>query len=137
MSPSRVPDGERLFLGDGGLETTMIFERGLDLPCFASFTLLASEAGREALRDYYRGYIEIARRHGVGFTFDTPTWRASSDWGEQLGYSPAALADANREAVEMAREIRAAEESPQTPIAICGAIGPRGDAYAPESLMSG
>lgn len=36
---SRVPDGRRLFLGDGGLETTMIFQRGFELPEFASFVL--------------------------------------------------------------------------------------------------
>jgi len=133
---SRLPDGTRLFLGDGGLETTMIFERGLDLPCFASFTLLDRPEGIEALGDYYRSYIEIARGNGAGFTLDTPTWRASSDWGEQLGYSAAALAEVNRRAVGMAEEIRAAEEAAETPISVCGTLGPRGDAYAPESLMS-
>jgi S-methylmethionine-dependent homocysteine/selenocysteine methylase len=134
--PRRIPDGERLYLGDGGLETTMIFERGIELPHFASFTLLESPAGIEALRDYYRGYLEIARRNGVGFTLDTPTWRASSDWGELLGYSASALADVNRRAVQLAQEIRAAEEAPETPISVCGTLGPRGDAYAPEELMS-
>jgi len=132
----RLPDGSRLFLGDGGLETTMIFERGLDLPCFASFTLLDRPEGIEALDDYYRGYIDIARRNGTGFTLDTPTWRASADWGEQLGYSTASLAEVNRRAVGMAEEIRGAEETAETPIAVCGTLGPRGDAYAPESLMS-
>lgn len=132
----RAPDGSRLFLGDGGLETTMIFERGLDLPCFAAFTLLDSEEGRRALRDYYRGYLEIARRHGAGFTLDTPTWRASSDWGEQLGYSAEALAEVNRRAVRFVNEIRQEEESPQAPILVCGTLGPRGDAYEPEELMS-
>ncbi|MDQ3724364.1 MAG: homocysteine S-methyltransferase family protein [Actinomycetota bacterium] len=132
----RIPDGRRLYLGDGGLETTMIFERGIELPHFASFTLLESPAGIEALRDYYRGYLEIAKRHGAGFTLDTPTWRASSDWGERLGYSAAALADVNRRAVELAQEIRASEEAPETPISVCGTLGPRGDAYAPEELMS-
>lgn len=133
---SRLPDGTRLFLGDGGLETTMIFERGLDLPCFASFTLLDRPEGVGALDDYYRGYIEIARRHNAGFTLDTPTWRANPDWGEQLGYSAAGLAELNRRAVGMAEGIRAAEETTETPISVCGTLGPRGDAYAPESLMS-
>ncbi|HST68872.1 MAG TPA: homocysteine S-methyltransferase family protein [Solirubrobacterales bacterium] len=137
MTPARrLPDGSRLYLGDGGLETTMIFERGLELPCFASFTLLDRPEGVEALRDYYRGYLGIAKRNGVGFTLDTPTWRASSDWGEQLGYSPSALADVNRRAVGLAEEIREAEETAATPICVCGTLGPRGDAYAPEELMS-
>jgi len=137
MSADRqLPDGSRLYLGDGGLETTMIFERGLELPCFAAFTLLDRSEGVEALRDYYRGYLEIAKRNGVGFTLDTPTWRANSDWGEQLGYSSSALAEANRRAVGLAEQIRGAGETAATPICVCGTLGPRGDAYAPEELMS-
>jgi S-methylmethionine-dependent homocysteine/selenocysteine methylase len=132
----QLPDGSRLYLGDGGLETTMIFERGLELPCFAAFTLLDRPEGVEALRDYYRGYLEIAKRNEAGFTFDTPTWRASSDWGEQLGYSPANLAELNRRAVGLAEDMREAEETATTPICVCGTLGPRGDAYAPEELMS-
>lgn len=114
----------------------MIFQRGFELPCFASFLLLRDAAGIEALRGYYRDYIDIARRHGTGFTLDTPTWRASADWGAQLGYSAAALADVNRQAVDLAQEIRAAEETPTTPIAVCGTLGPQGDAYHPAQLMS-
>lgn len=132
----RFPDGEPLFLGDGGLETTLIFREGLDLPEFASYVLLRDPAGVEALRRYYRDYLEVARRRGTGFVLDTPTWRANADWGEKLGDSAAALAEVNREAVALAEEIRAAEEGAGTPIAICGAIGPRGDAYRPELLMT-
>lgn len=107
----------------------MIFDEGIELPCFASFLLLRDEAGVEALRRYYRGYIEIARRHGLGFILDTPTWRANHDWGEQLGYSAEDLAAVNRRAVQLAEEIRAEDQGPETPIVICGTIGPRGDAY--------
>jgi S-methylmethionine-dependent homocysteine/selenocysteine methylase len=122
-------DSDRLFAGDGGLETTMIFDEGIELPHFAAFLLLESEEGVEALRRYYRGYLEIARRHGLGFTLDTPTWRANRDWGERLGYSPERLAAVNRQAVELVAEIRDEERRPETPIAICGTLGPRGDAY--------
>ena len=132
----RLPSGERLFIGDGGLETTMIFREGFDLPCFASYVLLRDPAGVEALRRYYRAFLEIAQRNRTGFTLDTPTWRANADWGAQLGDSAAALAEVNREAVALAEEIRAEAERAETPIAICGTIGPRGDAYAPDELMS-
>ena len=132
----RLPSGERLFLGDGGLETTMIFREGFDLPCFASYVLLRDPAGVEALRRYYLGFLEIAQRNRTGFTLDTPTWRANVDWGARLGDSPAALAEVNREAVALAEEIRAEAERAETPIAICGTVGPRGDAYAPEEIMS-
>ena len=67
------PGSGRVFIGDGGLETTMIFDEGFELPCFASFLLLREPGGVDALRRYYRGYIEIAKRRGLGFTLDTPT----------------------------------------------------------------
>jgi S-methylmethionine-dependent homocysteine/selenocysteine methylase len=130
-----LPDGERLFIGDGGLETTMIFSEGFELPEFAAFTLLSEPAGREALRRYYGVFIEIAGRHGTGFTLDTPTWRASNGWGEKLGYSASAIADVNRDAVELAAEIRAGEEG--TPIAVCGVLGSEGDGYHPETVLTG
>jgi len=133
---SRLPGGGRLFIGDGGLETTLIFEGGFDLPCFASYPLLRDNDGIEALRRYYLSYLEIAQDQGVGFTFDTPTWRANADWGRQLGDSPASLAAVNREAVAFAAEIREGEERAETPIAICGTIGPQGDAYDPAETMS-
>ena len=80
----------------------MIFTEGIELPCFASFVLLAAEDRREALRRYYVSYIEIARRHGLGFTLDTPTWRASADWGAKLGYGVAELDEINRFAISFA-----------------------------------
>lgn len=133
---ARLPSGEPLFLGDGGLETTLIFREGIELPCFAAYPLLREEAGREALRRYYRGYLEVARRHGTGFVLDTPTWRANADWGKELGDDAAALDKVNRAAVALTEEIRAEEESAELPIAICGTIGPRGDGYETGELMS-
>ena len=35
-----------VFLTDGGLETTLIFDDGLELPDFAAFILLEDPAGR-------------------------------------------------------------------------------------------
>ena len=66
----RLPqlDG-RLFLTDGGLETTLIFHNGFDLPCFAAFVLLDSERGRKALRAYFDRYIPMALTAGAGFGF--------------------------------------------------------------------
>jgi S-methylmethionine-dependent homocysteine/selenocysteine methylase len=131
-----LPGGETTFIGDGGLETTMIFSEGFELPEFAAFTLLGDPAGREAMRRYYERFIEIARQHRAGFTFDTPTWRASEGWGTKLGYSAAAIADVNREAVEFCAQVRADHEGAETPIAICGTLGPEGDGYHPERVLS-
>ena len=134
----RLPqiDAAHPFLTDGGLETTLIFHRGLDLPCFAAFDLLKDEAGRDELRAYFGAYVALARERGVGFVLDTATWRANPDWARRLGYSLDDLDAANRAAVALAEEIRAAGETEGTPIVINGVIGPRGDGYDPGALMS-
>ena len=137
MTPS-LPQlaGDRVFLTDGGLETTLIFHRGLDLPEFAAFPLLDDADGRATLRDYFRPYLAAARARGAGFVLDTATWRANRDWGAQVGYDPAALDRVNRDAVAFAKELRdEAGDAPQ-PIVISGVIGPRGDGYQPGALMS-
>ncbi|MCA2407621.1 homocysteine S-methyltransferase family protein [Rhizobium leguminosarum bv. viciae 248] len=117
------------FITDGGMETTMIFQEGIDLPHFAAFILLASEEGRQRLRNYYRRYLDVARRHGTGFVLDTATWRANPDWGQKLGYTNEALKAVNEEAVDLLVGLRSDYERPEQPIVISGAIGPRGDGY--------
>lgn len=101
-----------LFLTDGGIETALIFHEGFDLPCFAAFHLLRDGAGQAALVRYYERYIAIAKAHGTGFVFESPTWRASRDWGERLGYAPGALADINRRSIALMREIAARHAHP-------------------------
>jgi homocysteine S-methyltransferase len=123
------------FITDGGMETTLIFHEGLELPHFASFVLLDDESGVRALREYFRPYVEIARDAGVGILLDTPTWRANPDWGERLGYSADALAEVNRRGVRLLEELR--EEADGRPsILVAGCIGPRGDGYQVEETMS-
>jgi hypothetical protein len=41
---------DRLFVTDSGLETELVFHDGIDLPCFAAFPLLATDAGIGRLR---------------------------------------------------------------------------------------
>ena len=124
------------FLTDGGIETTLIFLEGQDLPYFAAFHLLGTPDGESALRKYFRTYAELAQKHQCGLVLETATWRASADWGNQLGYSREALAEANRKSVRLLEEIRMAYETPQTPIVISGCVGPRGDGYVPGNKMS-
>lgn len=126
----------RFFLTDGGIETTLIFLDGQDLPYFAAFHLLKTHGGRESLRKYFRTYAQLARTHRSGLVLETPTWRASKDWGDRLGYTADALAGANRDCVDLLEEIRSEYEDTETPIVISGCIGPRGDGYVPTDLMS-
>lgn len=133
----RLPQtGSGLFMTDGGLETTLIFHDGLDLPHFAAFDLLKDAAGTDTLRRYYARYAEIARARRLGIVLEAPTWRANPDWAAKLGYDAPALAEANRKAIGLMREIREAYETRETKIVISGNLGPRGDGYRAEARMS-
>jgi S-methylmethionine-dependent homocysteine/selenocysteine methylase len=125
-----------LFLTDGGIETTLIFHAGLDLPFFAAFHLLKDEQGVAALRQYFASHAAIARQYGVGFILESATWRASSDWGNKLGYSRQALDEANRKAIALLHELRLELETDRVPMVISGCVGPRGDGYDPGVIMS-
>ncbi len=52
-----------LFLTDGGIETTLIFHDGFDLPYFAAFDLFKDEKGTSALRRYFARHAAIARKN--------------------------------------------------------------------------
>ena len=130
--PALVP-ADRLFLTDSGLETDLLFHHGVDLPHFAAFPLLATPAGRTLLTNYFREHLALAERAGLGLIIETPTWRASQDWGDLLGYPAVALAAANRDAVELLAGLAAAVS---TPVLVSGCVGPRGDGYRPAELMT-
>ncbi|HNB28149.1 MAG TPA: homocysteine S-methyltransferase family protein [Alphaproteobacteria bacterium] len=125
-----------LFLTDGGIETTLIFHDGIELPHFAAFVLLRAARGRAALRRYYTTHAGIARAQRLGFILESPTWRASADWGARLGYSAAELAEANRQSIAMMRDLRDELAAPDTPMVVSGCIGPRGDGYDPGQAMA-
>ena len=126
----------KLYLTDGGIETTLIFHEGLELPDFAAFHLLQTENGEKALQKYFRTYAELAKRFGAGLILESATWRASKDWGTRLGYTPEALAEVNRKAIEMLVELRNEFENEQTKVVISGCLGPRGDGYIPGNIMT-
>ena len=126
----------RPFLTDGGIETTLIFHEGLDLPEFAAFDLLKDERGTEALRRYYEPYAELAREHGVGLVLESPTWRASPGWARQIGYGDDELDALNRKAIALMEELRAEYETGDAPIVISGCVGPQGDGYNPEVKLA-
>ncbi|MEO1208908.1 MAG: homocysteine S-methyltransferase family protein [Cyanobacteria bacterium J06638_20] len=124
-----------LFLTDGGLETTLLFQEGLHFPEFAAFDLLQDAFGYEALRKYFGTYAELAQTYKAGCVLESATWRASPDWGEKLGYSQSALAELNHTAIALLHEIRAEYQTASTPVVISGCIGPRGDGYSATDIM--
>ena len=122
------------FVTDGGLETRLMFQDGVELPEFAAFPLLADDAGRATLRNYYAPYVEIAERLGTGIVLDTPTWRANLDWAARLGFDGTRLTAFNEQAVGLLDGLRA--EHPGVTGVVNGVIGPRGDGYVVEARMS-
>ncbi len=127
---------EKLFITDSGLETTLIFHKGMELPYFAAFDLLKTVAGEQQLKNYYRQHAAIAVENKAGFVLESATWRASSDWGDLLGYSDIALDAINQQAVEILADLRDELETPDSPMVISGCIGPRGDGYNPDTFMT-
>ena len=127
---------DRLFLTDGGLETSLIFHDGLDLPLFAAFPLLKDDEGTEKLRGYYRPYVELAAENQTGFVLETPTWRASPRWAGELGMSDEELDSLNRRAVALMEELRDEYEPDGASWVISGNIGPQDDGYSPKTKLS-
>lgn len=127
-------DNSSIWITDAGLETWLIFHRGLELRDFAAFELLQSDEGRAVLTDYFGAFVDIAAEAGTGLVLETPTWRASSDWGARLGYSDADLAKVNAAAVAFCRDV--ASRVPSVDVRISGNLGPRGDGYLISTQMS-
>ncbi len=126
---------DKTFITDGGLETTLIFKRGYDLPAFAAFDILRHEEGYQVLWDYYKDYIRLAHDNHLGFILESPTWRASRDWGTQIGYDRQSLEKVNHQSIELLADIRQRYETDATPMVISGCIGPRSDGYTVGNKM--
>jgi homocysteine S-methyltransferase len=125
-----------LFLTDGGLETTLYFVHGIDLPQFAAFVAFDREDGPGLLKDYYRSYLAIARQRGAGFILESPTWRASRAWGERIGLDAARTLAYNREGIALMEELREEFADDLPHVVTSGCMGSRGDGYAPEEIMT-
>lgn len=122
-------------LTDAGLETWLIFKKDTELRDFASFELLRHQHGRALLAEYYREFLAMAEAADLGFVAETPTWRANLSWGTGLGWSRDELVEVNRKAISFLDELRQEADNPSR-IVLSGNIGPRGDGYVAEELMT-
>ena len=123
------------YLTDAGLETCLIFQDGFDLPHFASFALLGDQAGIEGLKSYYRKFLTMAAEHHAGFVLDAPSWRANPDWGAVVGYDLAELSKSNVDGINLIADLRD-EFGASANVVLNLPVGPRGDGYAPGTMMS-
>jgi S-methylmethionine-dependent homocysteine/selenocysteine methylase len=126
----------RPFLTDSGLETTLIFRDGIDLPSFAAFVLLETSDGRRRLRHYFERHAQIAREADCGFIAEAPTWRANPDWARELGYDGRALDAINKNAITLLADLRDRDGRGRGDYVISGCIGPRGDGYDASRAIS-
>lgn len=131
--PNRQSD---LFLTDGGLETTLVFLHGIDLPNFAAFPLLNDSRGYATISEYYINYLEIAKKYKTSFILESPTWRSNPNWLKKMGYEDSALTTINAKAIQLMNELKATYIDSIPSILISGCIGPEGDGYKPDHRMS-
>ena len=129
---NRLPE----FITDGGIETHIIFNMGVELPHFSAFPLNDSETGREVIRGYYRDYLPVARAAARGFLFATDSWRASPDWADRLGYDRALLKQNNVTAVALCAELAEEFAAAGVESTIAGVLGPRRDAWQYDTSMT-
>ena len=87
--------GKDIFVCYTGMETDLIFNRGIDLPGFASYPLLETKEDRETLHEYYGKLIDMAGEKSVGVILESVTWVANRDLGSAIGYIPEALRELN------------------------------------------
>ncbi|MDB2407970.1 homocysteine S-methyltransferase family protein [Jannaschia sp.] len=116
-------EGDGPWLTWTGLETDLIFNRGVELPGFASFPLLAEAETRALLIEAAQAQIAVARASGMGTILEASTWMANPDRAAPLGYAPEALDAINRDAIAALSGLRARD------VLISGNVGPRCDPY--------
>ena len=124
------------YMTDGGLETDLIFNKGINLPEFSAFYLLKSSEGKQTLKKYYQDYLVIAKNKCNGFILEAPTYRANPDWIVKIGFQLEDLQTIHNIAIEELEGLRNEFEDENfiIPISVC--IGPRGDGYVPSKIMS-
>ncbi|MEL6912996.1 MAG: homocysteine S-methyltransferase family protein [Pseudomonadota bacterium] len=126
-----------LMLAHAGIETDLIFNKGVDLPGFASFPLMETAEGRALLETSMAELLDVGARTGTGVILESPTWMANRDRAAGIGYAPADVLRLNCDALTVMAALRAgAPRMSGGPIILSGNIGPRDDAYAPGDQMS-
>jgi homocysteine S-methyltransferase len=129
------PSPDTVVVTDAGLETWLLFDRGVDLPAFAAYPLAGTADGRALLTEYYQRFLAIASGVGAAVVLEAPTWRANPDWAATLGHDRDELARLIAASVSVVDDLRSQWHGEQ-PFIVGGAVGPRGDGYRIDDAMS-
>ena len=122
------------FMVYAGTGTDLIFNRGIDLPGFASFPLLEDPETRAVLAGQMQSLMDLSGDMNLGCILDAPTWMANLDRAAHLDYSAERLVEVNRDGVALMEEVRQASGRDNVLVSAC--IGPRFDPYADIPPMS-
>lgn len=119
---------DQRFLIFAATGTDLIFNRGVELPGFASFPLVEDPEAQPIIVDQMRDLMHVAAEYQLGCILDTLTWMANRDRAAPLGYDTDRLAALNRTAVDLMCGLRKETVREDVLVALC--IGPSRDAYA-------
>ena len=86
------------------------------------------------MQGYSEPYLEVARRHSVGFVLEANTWRANPAWGASSATRRRSRRGRTAAVGFVADPQR--EEAPGRPIVLSAPIGPQDDAYDPEGRLT-
>lgn len=125
---------DQKFLIFAATGTDLIFNRGLELPGFASFPLVEDPEAQPVIVDQMRDLMAVSAKAGLGCIIDTLTWMANRDRAAPLGYDEDRLAALNQKAVALMCDLRA--ENPRDDVLVALCIGPSRDAYAKLAPMT-
>jgi homocysteine S-methyltransferase len=119
-----------IYLTEGGQETEIQYRHGHHLQEFAMFPLLDRPQAVADMTAMYQRYLDVAVAAGMPVMMGGLDYRASTDWGAKLGYSPEALATMQVRCIDFLRDIAEPYRTRLPAIYISGVAGPRGDAYS-------
>ena len=117
----------------------MIFLLGRELNNLALFECLKDPDGRAKLTEIYLSYLQCARDNGCKLQLSAPTWRATTDHMVAMGYKASDVADYSKLGAEFMRSFRDAQQhssNKSVDLVISGDVGPRGDGYVPDKIMT-
>ncbi len=134
LTRTPFPPADTVVVTDAGLETWLVFDRGIELEAFAAYPLVATADGRAMLTEYYEHYVSIAQDVGAGVLLEAPTWRANPDWAATLGHDRTELAELIAASVGVVEQVRNDWGGAQ-PFLVGGTVGPRGDGYQIGDVM--
>ena len=127
MKRSLPHETDQKYLVFAATGTDLIFNRGVELPGFASFPLNEDPKTQPVIVEQMRDLVRTAQEFGMGCIIDTLTWMANRDRAAPLGYDTERLTAVNRQAVRLMRDLRDEIAAEDVLLALC--VGPSRDPY--------